>query len=130
MANSANPKLGVDLAGPDLASTPAGDVALVDGRENVRRAILRRLNTPLGGLFAHPQYGNPVHDILSETMDDAWAGKAVAGIRQCLDQEPRIRVEAVKVDMYPEQRLAVFEISYRVLDEPGAENIVWQVKIP
>lgn len=125
-----NPKLGVDLAGPDLVPTYTGDVALVDDKMNVKGAILRRLNTPPGGLFAHPWYGNPVYDIMSETMDDAWAGKAVAGIRQCLDQEPRIKVESVEVSIYPEQRLAVFEITYRILDEPGAENLVWQVNIP
>ncbi|NLI12805.1 MAG: GPW/gp25 family protein [Peptococcaceae bacterium] len=124
-----NPKLGVDLAGPDLIPTYQGDVALIEGKNNVRGAILRRLNTPLGCLFAHPWYGNPVHDILSENMNDAWAGRAIAGIRQCLDQEPRIKVESVQVTMYPEDRLAVFNITYRVLDEPGEENIVWQVSI-
>ncbi|TEB09296.1 GPW/gp25 family protein [Pelotomaculum propionicicum] len=125
-----NPKLGVDLAGPDLSPTYQGDAALVHDTTNVRGAILRRLETPLGGLFAHPQYGNPVHDILSDVMADAWSGKAVVGIRQCLDQEPRVKVEDVNVEMYPEQRLAVFNITYRVLDEPGVENLVWQVNIP
>lgn len=126
----ANQKLGVDLAGPDLIPTYQGDASLVDDKVNVRGAIMRRLNTPLGRLFNHPEYGNPVHDILSEPMDEAWAGKAMAGIRQCLAQEPRIKVESVKVEMYPEQRTAVFLISYKVLDEPGIENIIWQVSIP
>jgi len=126
----ANQKLGVDLAGPDLVPTYQGDASLVDDKVNVRGAIMRRLNTPLGGLFTHPEYGNPVHDILSDTMDEAWAGKAMAGIRQCLAQEPRIKVEAVKVEMYPEQRTAVFLISYKLLDEPGIQNIIWQVNIP
>lgn len=125
-----NPKLGVDLAGPDLAAGYTGDVRLIEDKENVRGAILRQLNTPLGGLFAHPEYGNPVYDILSEIMDDAWAGKAVVGIRQCLAQEPRIKVESVRVDLSPEQRWAVFEILYKVLDEPGVENLVWQVNLP
>lgn len=126
----ANQKLGVDLAGPDLVPTYQGDASLVDDKVNVRGAIMRRLNTPLGRLFNHPEYGNPVYDILSEPMDEAWAGKAMAGIRQCLAQEPRIKVESVKVDMYPEQRTAVFLISYKLLDEPGIENIIWQVRIP
>lgn len=126
----ANQKLGVDLAGPDLVPTYQGDAALVDDRANVRGAIMRRLNTPLGGLFAHPEYGNPVHDLLSEPMDEAWSGKAVAGIRQCLNQEPRIKVESMWVGMLPELRLAVFTIEYSVIDTPGSENIVWQVDIP
>lgn len=124
-----NPKLGIDLAGPDLIPTYQGDTALVDDRANVRGAMMRRLNTPLGGLFAHPEYGNPVHDLLSETMDEAWQGKALAGIRQCLDQEPRIKVEDVQVYIYPEQRKAFFNISYAVLDDPGIENIVWEVDL-
>lgn len=126
----ANPKLGVDLAGPDLVPTYQGDASLVDDKVNVRGALKRRLNTPLGGLFTHPEYGNPVHDLLSEPMGDAWQGKAIIGIRQCLDQEPRIKVDSVQVDLHPEQRMAVFTITYKVLDDPGAENLVWKVNLP
>ncbi|MEW6423184.1 MAG: GPW/gp25 family protein [Bacillota bacterium] len=126
----ANPKLGVDLAGPDLVATYTGDASLVEDKENVRGAIIRRLNTPLGRLFAHPWYGNPVHDLLSEPMDDAWAGKALAGIRQCLDQEPRIKVKSVQVNISPEDRKAVFNISYTIIETPGVENLVWQVNLP
>lgn len=125
----ANPKLGVDLAGPDLAPTYQGDISLVDDKQNVRGAIMRRLNTPLGGLFFHPEYGNPVHNLLSEPVDASWPGKAVAGIYQCLGQEPRITVESVGIDVYPEQRLAVFNIIYRIVETPGTENLVWQVNI-
>lgn len=124
-----NPKLGVDLAGPDLVPTYQGDAALVDDKANVRGAIERRLNTPLGGLFAHPGYGNPVYDLLSEPLDGVWPGKAMAGVRQCLDQEPRIRVESVQVEVYPEQRKAMFDISYSLLDTPGTENLVWGVNL-
>lgn len=125
-----NPKLGVDLAGPDLVPTYQGDTALVEDKVNVRKAIERRLNTPLGRLFAHPEYGNPVHDLLSEPMDDAWQGKAIAGIRQCLAQEPRIKVEAVQVEIFLEDRKAVFTTSYSVVETPGVENLVWQVNLP
>lgn len=125
-----NPKLGVDLAGPDLVPTYTGDVSLVKDKDNVRGAMLRRLNTPLGGLFAHPWYGNPVYDILSDIMNQAWAGKAVVGIRQCLKQEPRINVESVQVDIFPEDRLAVFNIVYSIFDTPKEENLVWQVNLP
>lgn len=126
----ANPKLGVDLAGPDLAPTYQGDLALVEDKANVKGAILRRLNTPLGGLFAHPWYGNPVFNIISEPMDESWQGKAIAGIWQCLEREPRIRVESVSIEVYPEQRIATFNIMYSLIERPGSENLVWQVNIP
>lgn len=124
-----NPKLGIDLAGPDLPTTYQGDTALLEDRANVRAAMIRRLDTPLGGLFSHPEYGNPVHDILSEPMDAAWVGKAESGLRQCLAQEPRIVVESITSDIYPEERKAVFSISYAVVDEPGSENLVWEVDL-
>lgn len=123
-----NQKLGVDLADPDLTVTYQGDLALTDGKDNVKNALLRRLNTPLGALFAHPEYGNPVFDLISDVINAAWAGKAVAGIRECLDQEPRIKGDSV-VEMYLEQRQAVSQISYSILDKPGTENLVWQVSV-
>lgn len=124
-----NSRLGVDLAGLDLRTTYQGDLALSEGRDNVRAAIMRRLDTPLGGLFSHPKYGNSVHDIISEVMDDSWQGKAISGIRQCLAQEPRITLESVGVEIVMEQRTAVFSILYSVLDAPAAENIVWEVSL-
>lgn len=124
-----NPRLGVDLAGHDLRNTPQGDLALMEDIENVRYAIYRRLETPLRSLFAHPDYGNPVHDLLSEPMDQTWQGKAIAGIRECLAQEPRITVLKVVVDIDIENRKAVFSISYAVMGIPRADNLVWQVNL-
>ncbi|HWP96402.1 MAG TPA: GPW/gp25 family protein [Syntrophomonadaceae bacterium] len=125
----ANPKLGVDLAGLDLRSTLQGDLALAADRENVRSAMMRRLDTPLGGLFSHSEYGNPVHDLLSEPIDATFEGRATAGIRQCLSQEPRIEMKNVEVTVVPEQRKAVFDITYSILNEPGVDNLVWEVTL-
>lgn len=126
----ANRKLGVDLAGLDLRTTLQGDLALTDDRENVRAAMMRRLDTPLGGLFSHPDYGNPLHDMLSDPIDQNFAGRAVIAIRQCLNQEPRIKVKGIEITAEPEQRRVVFIISYSILDEPGSENLVWEVALP
>lgn len=125
-----NPRLGVDLAGLDLRTTYQGDLALNEGRENVRAAMMRRLDTPVGGLFSHPDYGNPVHDILSDVMDNAWEGKVIAGIHKCLQQEPRIQVQTVEVETELEARKAIILITYSVLNEPGTDNLVWEVNLP
>ena len=128
--NTGNQKLGVDLAGLDLQITYQGDLAVVDGLANVRAAVLRRLNTPIGGLFSHPTYGNPVHDLLSEPMDDSWSGRVLAGIRQCLQREPRITLLETSLTIEMEARKAVILIQYSVLDNPGQENLVWEVDLP
>lgn len=126
----ANPRLGVDLAGLDLRTTLQGDLALIEDRDNVRAAIIRRLDTPLGKLFSHPDYGNPLHDLLSESIDQNFSGRAVIAIQQCLSQEPRIKLQGVEVTLAPEQRRVVFNITYSILDQPGSDNLVWEVVLP
>jgi len=126
----ANPRLGVDLAGLDLRTTLQGDLALIEDKENVRAAIIRRLDTPMGKLFSHPDYGNPLHDLLSEPINQDFEGRAVIAIQQCLSKEPRIKLEGVEVTLVPEQRQVLFNITYRILDEPGPENLVWEVALP
>ncbi len=125
----ANPKLGVDLAGLDLHTTYQGDLALMQDVDNVRAAIHRRLETPLGGLFSHPDYGNPLHEYLSEQMDSTWEGKAIVGIKECLKQEPRITLKKVEISINMESRKAAFSISYLVLNAPGEDNLVWEVDL-
>jgi len=122
----ANPKLGVDLAG---RTTAQGDLNLMEDVENVRAAMTRRLDTPLGALFSHPGYGNPVHDMLSEPMDSTWEGKALAGIRSCLEQEPRITLKTVEVTIYMEMRKAAFNSTYLILGTPREDNLVWEADL-
>lgn len=126
----ANPRLGVDLAGLDLRSTLQGDLALIDDRGNVRAAIYRRLDTPQGRLIFHPWYGNSLHELLSEPLDASFSGRAIAAIRQCLSQEPRIELKDIEVAMNPEERRVIFNLTYTILDYPGTDNIVWEVDLP
>jgi phage baseplate assembly protein W len=78
-------------------------------------------------LFAHPDYGNLIWDLLSENVNNAWAGKAETAIRECLNQEPRISVDSIQISIYPEARRVVADIYYQVKDVPGVENLVWSV---
>lgn len=125
----ANEKLGVDLAFDldDLLLTPTGDLALTEDTANVRAAVLRLLNTRPGDLLAHPDIGNPVWDMLSDPITDGWLDLAKAAILNCLEAEPRITVQNITTEPIPEQRLIRFVVSYQVLDEPGEENLVWEV---
>jgi len=125
----ANEKLGVDLAFDldDLLLTPTGDLALTEDTANVRAAVLRLLNTRPGELLAHPDIGNPVWDMLSDPITDGWLDLAKAAILTCLETEPRITVQDISAESLPEQRAVRFTITYLVLDEPGEENLVWEV---
>ncbi|GBF34151.1 hypothetical protein DCCM_3263 [Desulfocucumis palustris] len=125
-----NPKLGVDMAfKDDLVISNQGDIQLTADAANVKSAVIRRLNTPVGELLFHPGYGNPLYDILSDIMTESWKGKAITAIRQCLAQEPRISVDTVSVEIFPEDRIARFTIAYKLLDDPRSDNVVWEASL-
>lgn len=131
-----NPALGVDLrltdaggwtgAGTtDVAVTANNDLSTIDDADNVRQALLRRLNTPKGGLWAHPSYGNPVWDILSEPMSETWLSHASWIIRECINDEPRAETINVKYKAVPAERRVQFTVEYRVTGDDEVKNLVW-----
>lgn len=133
-----NPQMGVDIklaselnwAGgqeSDLANSDRGDFKLVDGSDNLRQALLRRLNTPLGGLWAHPEYGNGALNILSEPIDDSFKVMALDAIRNCIRAEPRAELVEISATEYAEERCLDFAIRYRELGSPRIDNLVWRL---
>jgi len=124
-----NAKLGVDLAfNDDLVTTYQGDLKTVSDRDNVVQAVRMRLDTPLDAVFYDTAYGNPAFELLSEAIDVTWPGKAARAIKECLNREPRISTPEVALQIIPEERKAVFEISFQILDDPKPGNLVWEVE--
>ncbi|WP_041275356.1 GPW/gp25 family protein [Desulforamulus ruminis] len=124
-----NPKLGTALAftlQENLQINSRGRYRVQDGPENVRQAVWLRIHTPLGALVLHPEYGNPVYDLLSEPMDETWPTRAALAMRECLSYEPRIEVQAVQIKLSHEERKVQFVITYIVLGQPKPENVVWE----
>lgn len=120
----------MDILGVDLAHngriTSNGDLAIVSGPDNVRQAVTRRLNTPRGSLFAHPTYGNPVYDMLSEPITESWIGRAISCIQECLSDEPRIILINISTQVIPESRNVCFTVSYQLVNDSEVENITWE----
>jgi phage baseplate assembly protein W len=96
--------LGAGLdAGPagGLALTAAGGVAMVEGDEAVRQAIILLLSTTPGERVMRPGYGSRLHRLAFAPNDDTTAGLAIHYVRQALRRwEPR--VEVLDVDAGPE----------------------------
>lgn len=116
------------IYGKDLAGIFRNDLVLVEGLENLRVSIIRRLNTRPGSLFAHPAYGNPVWDILGEGLSEEWVEGATVAIRECLSQEPRLKRFDITCEIFPESSLAKFYINYVPITSQVAENLVWEVQ--
>lgn len=83
--------LGVDILFTDnLQVTSAGDYAEVEGEENLRRAILRRLVVRPGEFRWRPKYGVGVASWLKKPLTTASLDELEHRIRDQLSQEKRI----------------------------------------
>lgn len=131
-----NPNLGIDIAldgnlgllgatdSTDIKISQTNDIALIDDITGVRQALFKRLNTRKGELWAHPEYGCGIWDILSEPMTDTWFMEATATIRECINDDPRSSVVSVNYSAVPEERYVVFAIVYQV-EDGRQDNLVW-----
>lgn len=89
---------GIDIALPhgQLAATAGGDLATVQGRDNIVQALGHRLRTLRGELPYHPAYGSHVALALSLPAGPFSSMMAAAWAQEALVEEPRLaRVLAV-----------------------------------
>lgn len=109
-----------DLDSPEgfvgLALSPRGSIAMIDGRDSVRQAIMILLTTVPGERVMRPDYGCYLHRLVFSPNDETTAGLAIHYVRQALDLwEPRIevlRLDAEQNADSPEQLMISLE--YRV----------------
>jgi hypothetical protein len=101
----------------DFQETATADVVMVEGGENIERALRRRLTTPQGDLFYDTAYGNPVFELLGEDITEDLLTRAKLGIRDCVNQDSRVVCPAVEATVQLEQRRVLFHIRYQILGE-------------
>lgn len=80
---------------PDPVQPGAGaqvDLAVVDGVDAIRQALLLRLLTPLGSLapLGHAGYGSRLHELIGELGTPLARQLARSFVLRALDQEPRV----------------------------------------
>ena len=107
---------GFDAPVGGLATTATGGVAMVEGDESIRQAIILLLSTTPGERLMRPRYGSHLHRLVFAPNDDTTAGLAIHYVRQAIQRfEPR--VEILDVDAGPDplrpERLTI-ELRYRV----------------
>lgn len=119
----------VSLADLDLVRSPQAGLAVVSAADNVQGAVLRRLDTPLGDLPAHPDYGSGVWDILGDPMTQGWGDRFLAAVRTCLAQEPRIAVTGLRIAIVAAQGRVDVGVSYQLIGQPGVRNLVWATNL-
>lgn len=104
----------LDPAGMDL--DPSGGDFLVGGIQNIVNALNRRLNTPLGYLPQHPNYGSSLNKWLGEplTVDNALAIRGE--VSRVLLSDPRVTtITAITLETDGEQSVSVNAIAQTIL---------------
>ena len=85
-----------------LGLTSAGGVAMTDGDETVRQALIMLLSTTPGERVMRPGYGSRLHRLVFSPNDDTTAGLAIHYVKQAIARwEPR--VEVIDVDAHPDE---------------------------
>lgn len=90
--------LDATAAGADLITTTAGDLALVEGQECLRQAIIRRIVTNPGDWATLPEYGCGARSYVKARNTKAVRDELAERIRGQLSREARVeRVAGVSV---------------------------------
>jgi uncharacterized protein len=99
-----------------ITITAAGGVAMVEGDESIRQAIIMLMSTRPGERVMRPAYGSNLDRLIFAPNNDTTAGLAIHYVRQALQRwEPR--VEVLDIDAQPDPddawRLNI-QLKYRV----------------
>jgi len=117
--------------GRGLVLTPRGSIAMVEGDDAVRQAILLLLSTVPGERVMRPDYGCYIHRLIFSPNDDTTAGLAIHYVRRAVTRwEPRVEilsVDARRNDLEPE-RLDVL-LEYRVRATRRVETLAVSVDL-
>lgn len=91
--------------GADLDISTEGDLGIITDEDNLLQAIICRLATSEGELYdvGHADYGSRLHEMVGEINNAATRHRIKALIRECLNQEPRIK-EIVSVNVLTDHR--------------------------
>ena len=114
-----------------LTTTATGKVAMIDGDDSIRQAIMLLLATTPGERLMRPNYGSHLHRLLFAVNDQATAGLAIHYVRQALEQwEPRIEIIDIDAEVDPDlaEQLNI-QLTYRVKASLGTETLVYPLDL-
>ncbi len=109
--------------GPDAT----GSIALVEGPEDIRQAILIILETTPGERPMRPDFGVGLRSLVFEPLSSATLGLVQLRVQQALVKwEPRINVHQVNVRAdRPEQGRLLIDVRYEVRATNTFYNLVY-----
>lgn len=118
-------RLRIDSTGADLAVDKSGDLATVEGIDNLAQAIICRLSTTVGEMedLGHRGYGSRLSEVLGQPRNERSMSLIHRAVASSLAGERRIQ-ELVSVTAIPDRDdpgLVTIEIT--VIPESGGETL-------
>jgi phage baseplate assembly protein W len=120
---------GVDASGDEagLCLSASGGIAMVQGDDSVRQALLLLISTIPGERVMRPDYGCHLTRLVFSPNDDTTAGLAIYYVRDAIDRcEPRIVVvhlDAERNEESPERLNIVLD--YRVRSTHRVDSLAF-----
>lgn len=71
------------------------DIGVIKGLSNLAQALKLRMQTEIGNLKLHPNYGNRLFSVLGESGSAYFSGLAKHYAAECCNQDPRVRSASV-----------------------------------
>jgi len=108
-----------------VSAGPGGDVAVAEHEEDVRQSIRLILDTDPGERPMRPDFGAGLRALAFEPLGATTRSLAAHRVERALvTWEPRIDVEAVRVDADPGAAVLLIEVDYRVRTTNTFYNLV------
>ena len=98
------PTLYSDISASLAVNPVTGDIAQLDNKQSIRASILNILRTRKGERLFQPQLGTNIHKMLFEPNTPFTAGQINQELKSSIeDQEPRVTVERINTDAFPDE---------------------------
>jgi phage baseplate assembly protein W len=123
--------LGETGADAGMGTSRGGGLAMVEGDDSVRQAIIMLLTTAPGERLMRPEYGSYLHRLAFAPNDQTTAGLAIHYVRAALTRwEPRVEIVDLDAaaDPYQPERLVV-SLLYRVRASLATETLELSIAV-
>jgi phage baseplate assembly protein W len=104
--------------GTDISGTFDGRMRLVSGTANLVAALVRRLQTPRGGLFYAPDYGTDLRAWLNESFTSQRIFTLRAAVVAECEKDPRVESVLCRATYDSAAELLTVEIQGTAADGP------------
>jgi len=121
--------LGTDIlfdAEGDLTVSPTGDLTMVGGADCLLQDLRNRIETVPGDLYAHPDWGCRIKELLGAPDTPLNRALAVRYLKLSILNDPRIKPDSLQISILNfANEYKEFKIRFTARNSSNPESLVW-----